>query len=363
MFSFDLSDEQRMMVEAVRRYAQEHSRKHFRDADERGELPPGLLQTGWELGLTAGNIPESWGGFGPHSALNGVLCAEELGWGDLAAALALLTPNLVAFPILECGTKAQKQRFLPRFCSDRFLPAAAALIEPSIRFDPKALETRATPLGDGYVLNGRKAFVPLAREAETLLVYASEDGATQAFLVEPATPGLSLGEREKNMGIKALATYELRLGGVKVGGEAKLGGKAGIRFERLLDHSRVALAALAVGVARGAYEYALEYAKNRQAFGEPIASRQAIAFRLAEMAIDIDAARLMVWEAAWKLDRGEDATREAHLAKDFTDRMVLEVTDGAVQILGGHGYIRDYPVELWLRNGRGFTHFDGLAMV
>jgi alkylation response protein AidB-like acyl-CoA dehydrogenase len=120
---------------------------------------------------------------------------------------------------------------------------------------------------------------------------------------------------------------------------------------------------MAVGVARASYEYALAYAKERQAFGEPIASRQAIAFMLAEMAIDIDAARLMVWEAAWLLDRGDDATKEANLAKMFADDMVMRVTDGGVQVLGGHGYIREYPVELWLRNGRGFVAFEGLAMV
>lgn len=363
MFSFDLSEEQQMMVEAVRRYAQEHLRKHFRDADERAQLPDGLLQTGWDLGLTAGNIPEPFGGFGGHSALNGALYAEELGWGDLSAAMALMAPNLVAVPILECGSEAQKKDLLPRFCTDRFVPATAALIEPSVRFDPAALETRATPVDGGYVLSGRKVFVPLAREAQTILVYANDAATTQVFLVEPGAKGLSVSEREKNMGIKALPTYEVSLEDVKVEVKSKIGGEEGIRLPRLLDCSRVALAALAVGVARGAYGYATEYAKNRQAFGEPIASRQAIAFLLAEMAIDIDAARLMVWEAAWKLDRGEDATREAYLAKEFADQMVLKVTDGAVQILGGHGYIRDYPVELWLRNGRGFAHFEGMAMV
>jgi acyl-CoA dehydrogenase len=134
-------------------------------------------------------------------------------------------------------------------------------------------------------------------------------------------------------------------------------------MSKLLTYSRVAIAAMAVGVARAAYEYALEYAKEREAFGEPIASRQAIAFMLAEMAVDIDAARLMVWEAAWRLDKGKEATREAFLAKMFADDMVMRVTDGGVQILGGYGYIREYPVELWLRNGRGFATFHGLAMV
>ncbi len=170
-------------------------------------------------------------------------------------------------------------------------------------------------------------------------------------------------EREKNMGIKALATYELSLKDCRVPKSNRLGGEGGCDFVRVLNCSRVALSAMAVGVARGAFEYARDYARERSAFGEPIASRQTIAFMLAEMAIEIDATRLMTWEAAWKLDRGEDATKEASLLKSYADDMVLTVTDRAVQILGGHGYIRDHPVELWLRNGRGFATFSGMAIV
>ncbi len=145
--------------------------------------------------------------------------------------------------------------------------------------------------------------------------------------------------------------------------ENRLGGEEGIDFDLILNHSRVALGAAAVGLAKSGYEYARDYAKERVQFGEPIAHRQSIAFMLAEMAIEVDAARLMVWEAAWKLDRGEDATKEATVMKHFVDDMVLQVADRALQTLGGYGYIREYPVELWLRNARGFTSFDGLAMV
>ena len=165
------------------------------------------------------------------------------------------------------------------------------------------------------------------------------------------------------MGLKALATYELALEGCRIPKENRLGGEAGCDFNRILNYSRVALSAMAVGVARAAYEYSLDYAKQRYAFGEPIAARQTIAFMLAEMAIEIDATRFMAWEAAWELDKGKDATKDASLAKMYADDMVLTVTDRAVQILGGHGYIRDHPVELWLRNGRGFVTFDGMAIV
>jgi acyl-CoA dehydrogenase len=205
--------------------------------------------------------------------------------------------------------------------------------------------------------------VPLAAGADSLLVYAAEKGTSQAFVVDKGTKGLEVGEREKNMGIKALATYEIALKDCRVSKEDRLGGEIGCDFYRIMNCSRVALSAMAVGVARAAMEYSRDYAKERVAFGEPIGSRQAVAFMLAEMAIEIDATRLMTWEAAWTLDRKDDATKEAALARAYSDDMVLMVTDRAVQILGGHGYVREHPVELWLRNGRGFATFDGMAIV
>ena len=162
---------------------------------------------------------------------------------------------------------------------------------------------------------------------------------------------------------KALATHEVTLKGVNAPADARLGGDAGADIGRLVNLSRIAVSGLAVGVARGAYEYARDYAKDRQAFGVAIAQKQAIAFMLAEMVIEIDSARLLTWEAAWNLDKGGDATRECVLAKRYASNAALKVTDNAVQVLGGHGYVRDHPVELWLRNARGFTSFDGLAIV
>jgi len=363
MISFDPTEEQKMLVDAVRRFAEKDLRAVYRECDKEGHIPGSVIRKGWEIGLIPGGIPEQYMGFAEeHSALTSALFAEELAWGDLSIALHLLAPGLVAYPILLCGTQAQKETYLPQFCDEGYKAATAALIEPRIRFDPQALATTAVLDGDEYVLNGQKVYVPLAAEADLILVYAAEDGATQAFLVEKGASGLEVGEREKNMGIQGLATFELALNGCRMPADHKLGGAAGCDFDKLMAYSRVATAAMAVGVARASYEYALAYAKERVAFDEPIASRQAIAFMLAEMAIDIDAARLMVWEAAWRLDRGKNAIKEAYLAKLFADDMVLRVTDGGVQVLGGHGYIREHPVELWLRNGRGFTAFDGLAM-
>jgi len=257
----------------------------------------------------------------------------------------------------------QKATYLPQFCTESPPKVSAALMEPLVQFDPRALQTTAVAEGDAFVLHGVKCQVPLAATAELFLIYADLDGKTQAFLVPAETGGLQVGEREKLMGIRALGTYSLTLENCRVPLASKLGGDEGIDFDLILNHSRVALGAAAVGLAKAGYEYARDYAKERVQFGEPIAHRQSIAFMLAEMAIDVDAARLMVWEAAWKLDRAEDATAETTVMKHFVDDVVLQVADRALQTLGGYGYTREYPVELWLRNARGFANFDGLAMV
>ncbi len=363
MYSFEPSEDQKTLIQAVRKYATSELRGQMREADENGILPRRLLESGWTLGLTPASIPESYGGFGSRSAVTGVLAAEELAWGDLAGAVALMTPGLIAFPLLTAGTSEQKDMLLPLFCSDAYIPGSAALMEPRYDFDPGELRTCATESDGGYVLEGLKCNVPLADESGWMLVYAALAGRTQAFLVPRNAPGLIVREREQNMGLRACPLYAVALKGCRIPASQRLGGEAGCDFQALLNASRVAQSALALGVARGAYEYALEYARTRRAFGEAIGQRQSIAFMLAEMITDLEAARLMVWEAAWLLDQGRDATREAFLAKNFVDDMAVTECDRAVQILGGHGYIRDYPVELWLRNSRGFAVLEGIAQV
>lgn len=363
MFSFEPSEEQQMFIETARKFASKEFREHAREADEHGELAGSVLNDGWQLGLLPASIPEQYGGFGERSAVTGVLAVEELAWGDLSAALALSAPNLVAFPILLCGSEQQKAELLPQFCSDAYAPASAALIEPRYDFDSTALKTTATRNNGDFVLSGTKCNVPYAAEAEWMMAYASLEGRTEGFLLRRGTAGVEVKEREQNMGMKAFPLYSVDFHDCRIPAQQRLGGESGTDFQLLLNCSRTALAGMAVGVARAAYEYALEYAKNRKAFGEAIAQRQSIAFMLAEMFMDIDAARLMMWEAAWILDEKRDATRAASLTKNFADEMALMVTDRAVQILGGHGYIRDYPVEMWLRNARGFAVMEGIAIV
>lgn len=364
MVSFQPSEDQQLIRDTVAAFAHEQIRPHARDADEHGAIPPDIVAQGWELGLVQSAIPEGQGGHGdPRSAVTGALIAEELAWGDLSIALHLLAPRLVVWPLLILGSPEQQARVLGTYAGSRFRAGTAAVMEPRYDFDLTDLATTATRDDGHYVLQGTKCYVPLADEAAHFVVLArtGEDGVG-AFLVDRDTPGLVVGPRERHMGIKALATHTVTLDGCRIPAAQRLGGD-GADARVLADHWRVGLAAMAVGVARAAFEYARDYARERHAFGMAIARKQAIAFMLAEMAIEIDAARLLTWEAAWRLDRGLDATREAYLAKHYAAAMALKVTDNAVQILGGHGYIRDHPVEMWLRNGRGFSTFEGLVML
>ncbi len=362
MLDFRLDQEQEMLAQAIRRLAVERLRKIYRDADEESQLPPDVIAAGQEIGLLPTGLPEQYGGFGEYSAVTNAVAIEEFAWGDLATTMAVLQPNLFAMPILLAGTDEQKSFWLPQFCQPQMPAVAAAFTEPTIQFDPYKLQTSAQLSGDIYTLNGRKTMVIDATEADTFLLYADFAGATEAFILPAETPGITIGEREKWMGIRALPTYSVAFENVQIPASAKLGGEAQLNFDAILAHSRVALGAAAVGMGRASYEYALDYAKNRVQFGEPIAHRQSIAFMLAEMAIDIDAARLMVWEAAWELDQGKDALQTTAVLKQTIDEMILRVADRGLQTLGGHGYIREYPVELWFRNARGFAAFDGMLI-
>ncbi len=363
MYSFEPTDEQKIIVDESKKLAEREFRSRMRDCDEKEEPAPEWREEGWKLGLLPASIPEEYGGFGEHSFLTWILALEELAFGDLSATLVLTAPNLVALPVLLCGTREQKQEILPSFCTDDYKAASAALLEPRFNFDPNSLQTKAVKKGENYVLSGTKCNVPLADEAERLIIYANLDGRTQGFLVGGNTPGFVVKEREKNMGMKALPLYSVVLEECRIPESDRLGGKDGCDFQLLLNSSKVGLSAMALGVARASYQYALEYAKERKAFGEAIAQRQSIAFTLAEMATDLEAARMMVWKAAWQLDRGEDATRQCSLASNFTSDMAVMVADRAVQILGGYGFIREFPVELWLRNARGFAVMDGITII
>jgi len=364
MYSFEPSEEQQMLVETISRYATADLRQKAHDADEAAELPFALVEKGWELGFLQASIPEAYGGFGERSLVTGALAAEEFAWGDLAGAFAILAPGLYALPLAISGSEAQKERYLPPVIEAEWKPYTAGLIEPVFDFDPNELKTTARKDGSEYVITGEKAYVPYAPEAEAMIMYANLNGATQGFILPRDIDGLDVGKRQMLMGLNALPLYQVKLNEVRLPLESRLGGVDGHDFAPILDASRVAVAAMGVGMARAAFEYSRDYAKEREVFGVKVAQKQAIAFMLAEMATEIEAIRLLTWEAAWMMDNEKaEASKHAYLALTGAIDMAMMITDRAVQILGGHGYIREHPVELWMRNGRGIASFTGLAMV
>ena len=240
MYSFEPTDEQKIVVSASKKLALNEFRSRMRDADEKSEPAPEWMQAGWELSLLPASIPEKYGGFGEHSALTWVLAAEELAWGDLSAALSLTAPNLVAIPVLFAGTEEQKQRMLPLFCSESYVYGSAALMEPRFDFDPNTPKTIATKKNGAYVLSGTKSNVPFAAESEWMLVYADLGGSCQGFLVSKGTPGLEVGELEQNMGMRAFPLYSVELNQCAVPASQRLGGEGGCDFSLLLNSSRIA---------------------------------------------------------------------------------------------------------------------------
>jgi acyl-CoA dehydrogenase len=368
MISFNPTEEQRQIVDMVQRFAAEVVRPNARDCEENKTIPDDLLAKFWELGLVANCIPEECSGYGyERLALTGVLISEELAYGDLALALAMLSPTLFSYPVLEMGTEDQKMKYLPQFCGESFKYATVALMEPRVTFDSTDLKTTASREGDEYVLNGVKCLVPYAGRADLFLILASSApgagvGGVEGYIVEKGAAGLTVGEREKYMGLNALELHKVTLSDCRVPIENRLGGVRGCDYLRLLNLSRISWSAMAAGVCNATKDYAVNYARERVQFGEPIASRQAIAFMLADMSIETDAIRYMSWKAAWMADRGEDCTREAYLAKLLAGEYSSKITDNGVQVLGGHGYTREHPVELWFRNGRGFEIIDGLTI-
>jgi alkylation response protein AidB-like acyl-CoA dehydrogenase len=360
VISFKPTEEQELVREAIHDFAAQAMRKIARPCDEAAAIPQDFLEETWKLGLVATQIPSEYGGGGEERApITNAIVLEELGWGDATLALAALAPAGFAFAVADQGTEAQKREYLPLFCGGSFHAASLAVVEPSPVFETTLPRTVAEPKGDGFVLSGAKSFVPLADRASHFLVVCRNNGGLDAFVVPRDAANLRIGEPGRNLGLRALPTATLELARVEVPAEARLGGAGGCDVRRLLDHSRAALAAVEVGLARGVLEYAVPYAKDRQAFDQAIAQKQAIAFKLADMHIETESMRWLVWKAASRLERGLDATRAAHHAHAYAAEQCMWIADEGVQVLGGHGFIREHPVEMWYRNARTLGVLEG----
>lgn len=365
MISFEPTEEQELVRTTARDVAAEALRPKARDADEESEIPADLLRSTWELGLVSSQIPEAFGGGGAtRSPTTFALLLEALAHGDAALALGALAPATFAMALVDQGSAKQQQRYLPQLCGRDFHAAAIALVEPQPAFDPHALRTRAEARGNAWVLTGTKTFVPFGGEASHFLVVASDpDGKPAAFVVPREAHGVSVAGPEPTLGLRALPFARLELASVEVPQDDRIGGGATFDYARLLNCSRVATAAALVGLSRAVMEYTIPYAKERVAFGEAIAQKQAVAFMLSDMAIETDAMRWMVWKAAAELEAGKDATRSAHLARSYVAEQAMKIADNGIQVLGGHGFIREHPVELWYRHARTLSVLDGAATV
>lgn len=361
MISFSLSEEQTVMKETLAKLVQNTIRDKAHEMDEKREIPAEFIAKFRELGTALTVIPEEHGGYGmPASPLMNAVILEELAFGDMGYAIASSLPLLFVTPILDLGSDAQKTKYLPAFASGE-CEGTLAVCEPRFKFDAISPDTVAESKGGSYSITGVKCFVPLADKAKHMLVAAKCDGEPSLLIVDAGAPGMAVGEREKNIGLNTLDTFTVHFTGCQVPKENRLCGAEG--YDTLLQKTRTAIAAMGTGVARASYEYARNYAKERVQFGEPIASRQSIAFMIAEMAYEVDAMRLMAWKAASALEAGRDARRESYLAKLYAGEMAMKITDYGVQVLGGHGYIREHPVERYYRNGRGIAILEGMATV
>lgn len=368
MVNFDPTPEQEALREMVRKFSANEIRPRAAEWDRDGVFPLELFRKAFDLGLMTGFIPEIHGGQG-LTMLDTCILEEEISWGCCGVATSMNTNALALGPILLAGTVEQKRLFVEPFATE-FRFASFCLTEPGAGSDAGGIATTARREGDGYVLDGRKCFITNGAHASQYTVFASTDRSRghrglSAFVVPRETPGVSSGKKEDKMGQRASETCDVLFEEVRVPEANRLGAEGeGFKIAmRTIDYARAAVAAMAVGVARAAYEHAVEYGRQRIQFGQPIAMNQAIYFLLADMATDIEAARLLTWKAAWIADQGKRNTKEASFAKAFAADLAMRAATDAVQIFGGYGYMKDYPVEKLMRDAKLLQIFEGTSQI
>jgi butyryl-CoA dehydrogenase len=367
--NLELTEDQQLLQRSVREFAEAEVKPHARELDETGRFPREFFAKAAELGLTGIAVPEQYGGAGMDH-VSYTIVIEEIARVCASSSVILSVQNsLYCDPILRFGTEEQKKKFLVPFARGEKI-GCYALTEPQAGSNAAALTTKAVLKGDRYVINGTKAWITNGGAADAAVVYVNtqpekgEKGIT-ALVVEKGTPGFKVGKEEKKLGIHATACTELVFTDVEVPLENRIGNEGeGYKVAlSTLDGGRIGIGAQATGIAQGAFEAALSYAQQRQAFGHPIADFQAIQFMLADMATEIDAARLLVRKAAWKQDSGARFSMEASIAKLFSSEMSTRVTHKAIQIHGGYGYSQEYPVERNYRDARITEIYEGTSEI
>ncbi len=365
---FGLSDEQLALQTTARRFAREQVAPIAAEHDRTGEFPREVIRKAWELGLSSTVIPPEYGGVG-LSSVDSCLVTEEIAWGCAGIATSVMCNDLGLTPILVAGTPEQKQAWL-RPCAERFSLVSFCLSEPAAGSDVAGLQLLAEKDGSDYLLRGSKCWITNGGEADLFTVFATLDRRSRhrgicAFIVPANTPGITRGKKEDKMGQRASDTRALEFDGVRVPAAQRLGAEGeGFKIAMAtLDRSRPPIASLATGIAQRALDEATKYAAERKAFGTAIASFQAVQFLLADMAKDIEAARLLTLQSAWMVDGGLRASKHSSMAKCFATDAAMRVTTDAVQIFGGNGYTRDYPVEKLMRDAKLMQIYEGTNQI
>jgi acyl-CoA dehydrogenase len=366
--SFALTDEQRALRELAHEFAEREIRPKAAEYDEHQTHPADVIASAHEVGLMNPHIAEELGGAG-LGGFEGVLIGEELCWGCSGIGTSIVANILGALPVQLAGTEEQQREWLPPLLEEPIL-CSFGLTEPNAGSDVSGIQTTAVRHGDEYVINGSKMFITNAGYAGWLTVFAATDkGADHrgltAFVVPTDLDGVTVEKHLDKMGQRATDTSAIAFQDVKVPAANRLGGEGqGFKIAmQTLDRTRPGTAAGAVGVARAAFEHAVEYSRERVQFGQPIAMNQGVNFLVADMAAEIEAARLLVWQAAWLLDQGQRATLQSSYAKRFAADTAMKVTTDAVQIFGGYGYIKEYPVEKLMRDAKLFQIYEGTSQI
>jgi acyl-CoA dehydrogenase len=365
---FSLSSEQKEIKELALKFARNEMIPHAQEFDEKGIYPNEIFKKAWELGFINTCIPTEFGGTG-FSALDSVIISESLAYGCMGMNTSFMANDLALLPIVIGGSLEQKQRFLTPFTQD-FKIASFCLTEPGNGSDAGGLKTSVKEDGDYWILNGEKMWITNAGFADLFVVYATLDPNLKhkgicALIVDPKTEGIVLGKKEDKMGHRSSDTRGVRFNNVKVPKENMLGnpGDGWTIAMQTLDHSRPLVASSALGGAQRALDLSIQYSKERIQFGVPIAKHQSIQFMIAEMGMKVEAARLLTYKAAWLCDQGEKNTEIASYAKAFASDSCMQITTDAVQIYGGYGYSKEYPVEKLMRDAKLIQIYEGTSQI